>query len=382
MIRELRLFDEVLLKFGIHRNEYKELEYSILEISESKKHLLPIGMQPNPESLQGFLRNRVIPKNREFVGKILASFKLTENDTMGIIDVCKGLSLNDSYWIVEEGFQGTFAAHNLYDNKFTRTLALLAYTGYGSRSKKGFTSSPELTTNGMLKKCWRRNKNGIFLYKGGTFGFANTGLEPYSEYYAAQIAECMGIEHIGYDLSEWKDTLCSTCKLFTDKDVSFVAIHRFVENASISSVSKFLESLKPEIFEKFCDMMVFDALIINTDRHFGNFGLLVDSHTNQILDFAPVFDNGLSLFCYGMSNDFEDLTGYAKQMNPPYHGISYKDILELFLGKQQKAKLRKLVGFKFKRHKKYNLPEDRLQKLEAFIQRRLNYILRQKSQRQ
>ena len=41
-------------------------------------------------------------------------------------------------------------------------------------------------------------------------------------------------------------------------------------------------------------MLVFDAVILNEDRHFGNFGLLVDSHTNKIIAPAPIFDNGLS----------------------------------------------------------------------------------------
>lgn len=36
----------------------------------------------------------------------------------------------------------------------------------------------------MLAKSWRRIKNNILLYKSGTEGFANSGLEPYSEYYA------------------------------------------------------------------------------------------------------------------------------------------------------------------------------------------------------
>lgn len=45
-------------------------------------------------------------------------------------------------------------------------------------------------------------------------------------------------------------------------------------------------------------MLVFDAVILNEDRHFGNFGLLVDSHTNKIIAPAPIFDNGYSLLCY------------------------------------------------------------------------------------
>lgn len=35
------------------------------------------------------------------------------------------------------------------------------------------------------------------------------------------------------------------------------------------------------------DMIVFDALICNVDRHFGNFGVLVDDESNQIADLAP-----------------------------------------------------------------------------------------------
>ena len=36
-------------------------------------------------------------------------------------------------------------------------------------------------------------RDSIYLYKGGTEGAANTGNEPYSEYYACQIADKMGI---------------------------------------------------------------------------------------------------------------------------------------------------------------------------------------------
>lgn len=68
---------------------------------------------------------------------------------------------------------------------------MVAYTGYGS-SDKAFTTSPELTTDGMLPKAWRSVNGGIYLYKGGSSGAANAGNEPYAEYYAAQIAEGNG----------------------------------------------------------------------------------------------------------------------------------------------------------------------------------------------
>ncbi len=45
-----------------------------------------------------------IPKNRAFVDEILKTVGLSHNDTKRIIDVCKGLSLNDSYWVVPADF--------------------------------------------------------------------------------------------------------------------------------------------------------------------------------------------------------------------------------------------------------------------------------------
>lgn len=70
--------------------------------------------------------------------------------------------------------------------------------------------------------------DGIYLYKGGTEGAVNTGNEPYSEYYACQIADKMGIGCVQYDLENWKGILASKCRLFTDIDTSFVPIGRIL----------------------------------------------------------------------------------------------------------------------------------------------------------
>lgn len=378
MLYELRQYDTPLLTFYLERQELDKLTYAIEWVNEEKKHLLPIGLTADSDGLAKWLKSRVIPKNREYVDQILTRSGLSHNDIMGIINICKGLSLNDSYWVVEKGFEGKFADYNLYDNKFTRTLALIAYTGYGSNSKKGFTSSPEYTTNGMLKKCWRRVDGKIYLYKGGTSGAANTGNEPYSEYYAAQIAEVMGLNHIPYNLAKWKGTLCSTCELFTDIDTSFVPIYKFNQGSSLTETANYLKSLGKEFYDEFADMMIFDALICNTDRHAGNYGLLVDNKTNQPIKFAPIFDNGLSLFNYAMADDLADVDGYAKTRFPAYDAVSYEEIVKAFISERQKAQLRKLINFKFKKHSRYNLPNERLKIIEGFLQRRVQAFLETK----
>ncbi|MGN0509171.1 MAG: XRE family transcriptional regulator, partial [Ruminococcus sp.] len=284
---ELRQYDTPLLSFYLERQELDKLTFNIDWVNEEKRYLLPIGLATDSDGIAKWLKSRVVPKNREYVDQILARSGLSHNDVMGIINVCKGLSLNDSYWVVDKEFEGKYADYNLYQNNFTRTLALIAYTGYGSNSKKGFTSSPEYTTNGMLRKCWRRINGKIYLFKGGTSGASNAGNEPYSEFYAAQIAETMGINHVAYNLSKWKGGLCSTCELFTDMDTSFVPIYKFNQGNSLSEMAKFLKGLGEEFYNDFADMMVFDALICNTDRHAGNYGLLVDNKTNKPIKFAP-----------------------------------------------------------------------------------------------
>ncbi|MGN0715551.1 MAG: helix-turn-helix domain-containing protein, partial [Anaerovoracaceae bacterium] len=208
-IYSLRLFDEELLSFMLESRGLEGLGARILRVNEEKRQLFPQNLEVSGEGVIRWLRRRVIPKNRAFVDEILKSLGLGIHDTRGIIDVCLGLSLNDSYWVVPKDFAGCFAEYNLYENRFSEALGLVAYTGAG-RTEPVFSTSPELTTHGMLRKAWRFvEADGIYLYKGGTEGAANTGNEPFSEFYACQVAEAMGLDAVQYDLENWKGILAS-----------------------------------------------------------------------------------------------------------------------------------------------------------------------------
>ena len=324
---------------------------------------MPIGLKLTERGIISWLKSRVVHKKRANAEILLTKLGLSFNDILGIIRASQGLSLNDSYWVVEDGFDGKFENYNLYENKFSRTLALIAYTGHGSSVARGFTSSPEFTTNGMLNKCWRRVDGKIYLYKGGTMGAANTGKEPYSEFYAAQIAQTMGIKHVEYNLRQWKGMISSVCELFTDINTAYVPIWRFVEKESLLAIAQLLKDYGEKFYNEFADMLVFDALIFNTDRHTGNFGLLVDSHTNRVNAFAPVFDNVLSLFNFAMEDDLADIANYSKTRKPAMGG-SYEKVVSAFISKRQRELLRKMVNFKFAHHPRYNLPNSRLKTIE------------------
>lgn len=371
---ELRLYDETLLTFSMAEKGLEGLVAEIDYINNDKLNLFPLDLEVSNTGIIKWLRNRVIPKNRRFVDEILKTLNLSQNDTKGIIDVCKGLSLNDSYWVVPKGFKGEFSEYNLYENRFSEILSLVAYTGAGS-SNKAFTTSPELTTNGMLPKAWRFVENdGIYLYKGGTDGAANSGKEPYSEYYASQIAAVMGLNAVKYELENWKGILASKCKLFTDIDTSFVPVGRIVKDGGIAACLEYYKSLGNEFYEQLKSMLVFDAVIYNEDRHFGNFGVLRNNHTGEIFAPAPIFDNGLSLFNFAMDEDFKDIETYAKTRTTPY-GISFETICAEVIGKNQVSQLRKLIGFKFKRHESINISEERLCAIEKLLQKRVTQLI-------
>ena len=371
----LKQYDTVLLSFEILEDPLEGQKCRIHKIDEAHANLLPVGLKKTDEGLMSWLRSRIIPKNREYVDALLAKSGLSHNDTKGILQVCRGLSLNDSYWVVEEGFNGKYADYNLYEHDFVKVLSLIAYTGYGSSSRaKGFSSSPEFTTTGMLRKGWRRLGGKVLLYKGGTSGAANTGNEPYSEFYAAQVAEQMGIDHVPYGLSMWKGCMCSTCELFCDIDHSFVPIYRFMDKCTLRTVADYLRSLGGSYYDCFADMLVFDALICNEDRHFGNFGLMVDNKTNQPYAFAPLFDHGLSLFNYAMPDDMKTLDEYAKTRSSAY-GVPFDNIVREFISPRQKEQLRKMIGFRFEKHPRYNLSADRLKAIEKTMQNRVQAFL-------
>ena len=365
----LKQYDTALLSFDLRSEGLDGFVCTLLEKEERHRRLFPLGLQLTDKGLLDWLRSRVIPRNREFVDKILSVYGLDHNNILGIVKLCMGLSVNDSYWIVPEGFKGKFADYNLFENGFDKALSQIAWTGFGSVRPSAFSSSPEFTTNGNLRKGWRRIGGKILLYKGGSSGAANTGNEPYSEFYASQIAETMGLNHVSYKLAKWKGTLCSTCELFTDIDHSFVPIHRCFPEKKLTEIAAELKKLGDKFYQPFCDMMVFDALVCNTDRHFGNFGLLIDNRTNKPCAFAPIFDNGMALFPFAMDDDFRDLDAYAKTRTPVF-GSSFDELAAAFMTDRQRKQLRKLIDFRFTRDRNYALPAKRLKDLEYFLQRR------------
>ena len=165
------------------------------------------------------------------------------------------------------------------------------------------------------------------------------------------------------------------CELFTDKTLSNVPLWRFGTFKTVVDAAAFIQQLGPAFYEDFADMLVFDALICNTDRHQGNFGLLVDAETNTPVSMAPVFDNGLGLFPYAVAENMEHPEEYAKTLVSAFD-VSFEELAAAFITDRQRAQLRKLLSFRFKPDKNYNWPVKRLRAVEAFIRSRAGQLMK------
>ena len=113
----LKIYDETLVKFEMENKP--TLKITDITVVSDKKNLFPeaIKLEVNSETLREFLQQRIVPKNRTFVKNILEAQNLDYRDIKGIIDISKGLSLIDCYWITtDDSLQ--FADYNLYDNNF------------------------------------------------------------------------------------------------------------------------------------------------------------------------------------------------------------------------------------------------------------------------
>ena len=118
----IRHFDLPLLTFEANMDS-ADTDLHIIKVYEENRSFLPLNLTVSEDGVERWLRHRTIPKNRAYVDALLSKVGLSLNRPLGIITVCKGLSLNDCFWVDAEGSGDTFEKVNLYDNRFSQVLA-------------------------------------------------------------------------------------------------------------------------------------------------------------------------------------------------------------------------------------------------------------------
>lgn len=352
--------DTLLLEFSCTHNVFGETE-----CAEGKWHsdLRPFGYV----ELTSFLERRKAPKHRANIQELLHQYGC--EDLEGFLQVTHAVSLNDTLWVKLENSDLQWADVSLYQNEFDEVVGRTAFDG--TASSQAFSStSPEFGTDGTYAKCWVREGEDIYLYKTGSPLFE---IEPVSEYLAAQVAERLCPSYVKYDLDVYHGKLISKCKLFTNEKVGFAPANRiFGRPVPLPKLLEYFEGISSgDAFRRMC---VLDALILNPDRHYGNFGVLFDTDTYQVLGMAPVFDHNKSLFPEVDDDKFHDLSWYIAHCKPRL-GVDYITTARELLTPEIRQDLKDFGAFELQQHPTYNLEADRFAGLQQVIRAQTKAIL-------
>ena len=308
----LKSKDKPLIYFDYHVPSKDNPNVTVKEIVQENTKLLPLGIDATGNGLKEWLLERRAPLERENVIRLLDFYGTTVEDPLRYLEVSRGLSLIDTYWVSSDDAKWNDV--KLYDKELDKAAAKIAFEGNTQGLVTGIDiASPELVTDGCLRKYWANTGTGIVLRKAEEPARIKTDGRStvVMEYYAAQVAAAMGIPHIPYSIGFYsgdnygREMICE-CPLFTSEDVGYVngfkLLRYFFPDMTLEELSKkitvpdfHLEFAAKYGFDAYADMMVFDAVILNTDRHFGNFGYLINNNTGRLIGPAPLFDNGNSL---------------------------------------------------------------------------------------
>ena len=257
-----------------------------LEICKITREHQPLPFWSQP--LSTWVANRSSAKHRAHVEKILEMCGAKTKS--GFIALTHCLSLTDTLWVKSDRESVTWKDVNLYENNFDEVVSKLSFDGNGLFGIQMSTTSPELTTDGAYDKCWLNEKDGIHLIKTGSEGARNTGLEPYGEVLASQVFEKL-CKSVKYSLRKFDGHIVSDCKIFTSQEFGYKPISLFLKSGVKYGLAETLEIYRDFGCEDdFRRMVVADCITLNCDRHFGNFGFMVNNDTFERTVLNPCFD--------------------------------------------------------------------------------------------
>jgi hypothetical protein len=268
---------------------------------------LPVGtVQKNGLDLvilRDWWKGRSIPASREGLQWILQVLDMTTPQQL--LDKSFGLSLSDQYWISPQNADLRWEDVNFFHNSFSDDMGDLLFgkmNWEGLDPKAISLVSPDNTSDGVLKKKWKIIDGKRCLIKAGNKPFNQ---EVANEVLASRICERLGIPYINYDIIDLDGTKYCVCEDFITGDTELVTAwhvkNLIKSDNNTSDYDSFIS--KAEGFEIYdvrrrIDMMiVLDFIIVNTDRHYNNFGLIRDANTLEWLSVAPIYDSGTSMWC-------------------------------------------------------------------------------------
>lgn len=255
----------------------------------------------NLKKLNHWFILRGIPGYRVGLNRLLD--RLDMDDQLQLLNSYYALSVSDHYWLKEEDKEITYKRISFFNHSFDQDGFGRAMFSLGRADvDDSVYRTPNNTLAGYQKKAWF-HRNGILnIYKGGTFPYQ---LEPVHEKLASEMARRLGMDAVAYTTSVYENQVVSVCANMLDEEHDLITADEVLGQTE-KQKDKFeyftyLEVLKEHDIanasKALDDMLVLDFLMMNTDRHNQNLGVIINCETMQWEKVAPIFDTGTGLAC-------------------------------------------------------------------------------------
>lgn len=322
-------------------------ELSKVEINKPNYEFVPVGGQMNMMKFHDWWKDRAVPRTRK--GSTHALSELGFPNTYCMLVNNLALSLNDCYWIKPTDSKLCWEQVSLFSNNFIDIFGELTFDTSSSLDMRNKTLFRCASSQGELQKKWCIDSNEQrFLVKGN---LGNSFQQSLNEVFASEIYKLQGINcYTPYELTtvsveDGKLGLGCFSYNFCSEEVESISAWELLQTVKLKGnvsyynafkeVCKKVCGFKEEYVDKFLSLQIMvDFLITNTDRHMNNISVLRNTDTLEYIGFAPIYDNGNSMFFRSTvvpTGNFNKITthSFLKYEKDLLKLVKYKDILDI-----------------------------------------------------
>ncbi|MBQ8160757.1 MAG: hypothetical protein IJ083_08380 [Clostridia bacterium] len=246
----------------------------------------------NLANFSAWCASRILHPGRQYADVLFASIGAprapTERERAGIALACHCAAMTDVYWVKSREEKTTYDDICLFDKPLSGAFVDVSLRGKSLTAESAALINPgsvaaDVSTQGMAPKAWVQQDGVFYLLKGSGDNEVNT------ELLASRIARCFRVDQVLYDPFLYGGQLVSSCRLITSRDYSIVPMEH-VEIYAANHDTDIHSLVRRYDLYGYHMMNLIDYLVGNTDRHWGNWGFLVDNRTNTPLRLFPLMD--------------------------------------------------------------------------------------------
>lgn len=267
-------------------HDAKMMPYNLYLEEAGESAGIDIRMQ-NLDNFYHWCAGRTLPVDRKYSKEILNSINISHEETdreravRALWHNC--LTLTDIFWTKAINQKYDFADINLYDNYRGDPYISIGLKGKQVAIEDPYSLAGILGTQGCFPKAWITHEGRLYLIKGGV----DEDIE--KELLASKICSCFKVNQVAYEAVLYEGQKYSACKIMTSPEYSIVPMEHFWIYLANQELDMAQTIFAMDSYNYYM-MNIVDYLVGNIDRHWGNWGVLVDNSTNKPIRLHDLMD--------------------------------------------------------------------------------------------